>query len=163
MESSPARRFAGGAPHFGGTNRPPTGRKAGLSVVFPTTAPSLGFAMADEPDPPRRTFALKPKEFERVNDLPGTPSDSPAHDVFAMQRQLREREQAAGMDHIEIAPKRRSRRKRDYWVSLAAGWGGLILIGGMTSGPAGIAAGAVLGLFYAGGLTWIMFGILSDY
>lgn len=119
--------------------------------------------MADEPDPPRRNYALKPKEFERVNAPPGTPSDSPAHDVFAMQKQLREREQAAGMDNIEIRAPRKSRRKRDYLISLVAGWGGLMLIGAFTSGPAGLVAGAVLGLFYAGGLTWIMFGILSDY
>lgn len=119
--------------------------------------------MPTESDPPRRNYALKHKDFERVNAPPGTLSDSMAHDVFAMQRDLREREVAAGMDDIEIPPPRKSRRKRDFIVSLILGWGGLILLGYLTSGLAGVGAGLVLGVLYAAGLAWVMFGVLSDY
>lgn len=31
--------------------------------------------MADEPDPPRKLYSLKPKEFERVNDVTPPPVD----------------------------------------------------------------------------------------
>src|ERR1700704_4843988 len=100
----------------------------------------------DEDSPPPRQFKLKPKEFERVNAPPGTEAKSDDHDVFALRRQVREREQAAGMDNVALPPPKKARRVRDFWVCLALGWGGLMGIGAIAAGRAGLYAGAALGL-----------------
>lgn len=39
--------------------------------------------MADDPDPPRKFYNLKPKEFERVNDVAPPPSDRALPDTSA--------------------------------------------------------------------------------
>lgn len=119
--------------------------------------------MSDPPDPPRRQFALKPKEFERVNAPPGATPAPAANDIFALQQDLRTRQHAAGMDALKPHVPRKSRRKTDFLVSLALGWGTFVLVGFLAGGGIGALAGVVLGIFYAGGLAWIMFGILSDY
>jgi len=119
--------------------------------------------VSDSDDPPRREYKLKPKEFERVNAPRGTEAKSDDHDVFAIRRQVREREQAAGMDHITAAPPKKSKRARDFWVSLIFGWGLLMAIGFMTTGLIGLLAGAALGLLYVVGIWWIFYHILDDY
>lgn len=119
--------------------------------------------VSDSDAPPPRQFKLKPKEFERVNAPPGTDAKSDDHDVYAIRRQLREREQAAGLDNVAAPPPKKSRRARDYWVGLALGWGALIAVGGLTSGLVGVLAGAALGVLLAAGLWWIVFHVLDDY
>lgn len=119
--------------------------------------------VSDNDDPPPRQYTLKPKEFERVNAPPGTDAKSDDHDVYAIRRQIREREQAAGLDDVALAPPKKSRRARDFWISLALGWGGLMTIGGLTSGLVGVLAGAALGILFAAGLWWIIFHVLDDY
>lgn len=126
----------------------------------------------DQPDPPRKNYGFKPKEFERVNaprPEAGETHEAPpaANDVFAIQRELREREVAAGMD--ELAPSHRPnwrRRKRDYWLTMT-------LVNG-TAVPLAIWAyrtqNAVLFVYCIAGLvladlalTWIMWVLLDDY
>src|SRR5688500_9204977 len=101
--------------------------------------------MSDEPDPPRKFYQLKPKEFEQVNPpVTGAPADSaptgvqghlqaantrpgsapaPAkpsgalNDVQAILRDNLARANAAGLNDLAPKPKRRSRRNRDYWLT----------------------------------------------
>ena len=46
---------------------------------MPETA-TFSPAMQDEPDPPRKFYGFKPREFERVNSAPPPPSNAPAPD-----------------------------------------------------------------------------------
>lgn len=126
--------------------------------------------MSETPEAPRRNFGFKPKEFERVN-APRHDADAPAeapplaNDVFAIQRDLRAREIAAGMD--ELAPPERpksGRRKRDYWTVLLA-------VNGLAALAALLSRGNVVVLVYAFsgaillsiGATWIMWVLIDDY
>ena len=114
-------------------------------------------------DPPPRQFAFKPKEFDRVNAAPGTQEPSAAHDVYAIRQELREREQAAGLDRVEPKP-RRSRRRREYWTLLLLtnalfalfAWQGRGNPFVLVSAGAGIALASV-------GLTWVMWFVMDDY
>lgn len=126
--------------------------------------------MADAPEPPPRTFTFKPKEFERVN-APRPEADEPreaaplANDVFAMQRDVREREIAAGMDVLKPADRPHSkRRRRDYWVMLIAGNAGFLAVGALVgANPVTIIytfSGIVL---YTVGLTWVMWFVVDRY
>ncbi|MBX3736856.1 MAG: hypothetical protein KF715_09220 [Candidatus Didemnitutus sp.] len=128
--------------------------------------------MPDQPDPPRKNYGFKPKEFERVNaprSEAGEPHDTPppANDVFAIQRELREREIAAGLD--ELAPSHRPnwrRRKRDYWVTmiLLNGVGLPLAIWGYRTQNAVLFVYCLAGLVIADlALTWIMWVLLDDY
>lgn len=125
----------------------------------------------DEPDPPRKNYAFKPKEFERVNtprpEAGVRPETPPANDVFAIQRELREREIAAGLD--ELAPPHRPnwrRRKRDYWLVMGVlnGVGVPLTLWGYRTQNAVLfifcLAGLVLGNI---ALTWIMWVLMDDY
>lgn len=122
-------------------------------------------AVSDADDPPRTHYAFKPKEFERVNDPTHIGQPAPAaNDVYAIRRELREREIAAGMDELKPVPPKKSRRRRDYWLSLALI--NLALIAAVVlSGPNlivaiyGFAGMVVLTL----GLTWTMWFVMDDY
>lgn len=128
--------------------------------------------MPDSPeDAPTRKLTLKPKEFERVNAVPGTLEKSDAHDVFALRQQLRAREQAAGMDAIKEQPVVPKRRKRDFRLAGIGGYFGLMLLGGVIVSFGGglpgfifgLIWGGALGLFYLAGLWWVMFHLMDDY
>jgi hypothetical protein len=194
--------------------------------------------MADEPDPPRKFYQLKPKEFERVNaPRPGdesaappasptsskspesskSPTPSPsgpidvrqlaklasantrllsgnapanrANDVHAMLAGNHARADAAGLNDIAFQPRRRSKRKRDYWIVLIAGNGLIVgayatqivigfqvqciaarmpfeffnLIRWAVSTPAMYAIPSLGILFFSAGLTWLMFHVMNDY
>lgn len=125
--------------------------------------------MPDAPEPPRRTFVLKPREFERLNPPPEELAAAPtplANDIFAMQRDLRAREQTSGRDELAPMPERRSRRRRDYWLMVAL----LNGLGGAAAGTAS-ATGNLIVLTYAlsgmllgtVGLTWVMWVVMDDY
>lgn len=70
--------------------------------------------MATPEEPPRRHYGLKPKEFEAVNLSTERLGDSPAHDVFAIRREVEAAERAAGLHQLKVKPPKRSRRKRDF-------------------------------------------------
>ena len=128
--------------------------------------------MSTQSDPPRKTYALKPKDFERVNaprPEAGDPSEPAplANDVFALQRDLRAREIASGLD--ELAPPARpvsTKRRRDYWL-IMAGVNGVFVplaIYGFRSGNAVLAIYALAGaILLSLGLTWVMWGVMSRY
>ncbi len=125
----------------------------------------------DDTDPPRKNYGFKPKEFERVNAPRPEPGEKPeapaANDVFAIQRELREREIAAGGD--ELAPPARpvrSRRKRDYWL-LTLVFNGVLVpltIWGYRTQNAvlfvyGIAALALVNV----ALAWVLWVLMDNY
>ena len=167
----------------------------------------LATAMPDDPDPPRKFYQLKPKEFERVNaprpgeDAPPPTAADPgpaagvgeapaqridvrdltrqaageapllgvnapvnrANDVHEMLRDNLEHANAAGLNDVAAPAKRRSRRKRDFWLLLFAG-----------NAPFAFfvfKGGSVVTLLYAGsgiilftiGLSWVMWVVMDDY
>lgn len=161
--------------------------------------------MADESDPPRKHYQLKPKQFEVVNERvpssngptspggrdpgpvagdsgridvrnlfkqaatsgpirPAEQSPAPANDVQALLQANAAHEAAAGLHALTPQAPRRSRRKRDYWISLIAAY---TVIGGavMLVGPnlISIAFGAAGMLIVTLGLTWIYWFILDKY
>lgn len=121
--------------------------------------------MAEEPSAPHRKYELKPAVFERLNVPPSDPARPTTPDVFTLQRDLREREIAAGLD--ALAPPRRaqySRRKRDFWLML-------LLIDGPLGTATWFARNDPIALVLAGsglvlttiGLIWVMWFVMSDY
>lgn len=141
--------------------------------------------MHDEPDPPRRHYQFKEREFERVNPRTGEATDSapidindlyrsanaqrpgvtppakppPAdNDVLAMLRENHARAEAAGLNEITPPPKRKSKRLRDYWLLMLLGNG--FLIPAFPMNP--VFAGAGLVLFNIS-VTWIMWVVMDDY
>jgi len=123
-----------------------------------------------EPEPPRKTYGFKPKEFERVNaPRPADAADAApppaANDVFALQRELRAREIAAGLDELKPPARPRwRRRKRDYWTAM-------ILVNALAAAVTLFSRGNVVVLVYAfagaiilsGALTWVVWVLLDDY
>ncbi len=132
-------------------------------------APPCSPAVPDEADPPRKTYAFKPKEFERLNEPRPEGETAPpppaANDVFAIREQIRRREIAAGMD--ELKPVERpaaNRRRRDYWLLLVAG---LALLGGIVAvlglNPMTVVFGFAGSILYTIGLTWVMWFVMGRY
>jgi hypothetical protein len=154
--------------------------------------------MADDADPPRKFFQLKPKEFEAVNAIPrpadpaaptvdskpaaaapsgpidvrelariatktqtllkGNVAANRANEVHAMLKDNLDRANAAGLNDISVRPKRKSKRKRDYFLTLLGG--NLLLAFALTIQPIFAVAGLIL---FNIGLTWIMWVVMDDY
>lgn len=187
--------------------------------------------MPDAPTPPRKFYALKAREFERVNapvasppaganpDAPSgsqPPAAPPApldtrelariaaghapllsanapanrpNDVHALLAGNHASAEAAGLNTVAPAPRRRSKRRRDYGLLLLGG-NGLIftlyatqivlgfqvqclaakmpfeffnLLAWAARTPAFYALPAIGILFYSAALTWVMFHVMEDY
>jgi len=117
-----------------------------------------------DPEPTPKKYELKPREFERLNAEPGAQPPSAAHDVFAIRRDLREREQAAGLDDRVLGPPLSSRRKRDYWLMLVAGnlfFGAVMFLGRHELLVLFGTMAAMLS--YTLALSWVMWQVMSDY
>ncbi len=130
--------------------------------------------MPDDSDPPRKNYALKPKEFERLNaprpdaHSPTPPEPTPAaNDVFAIRRQLREREIASGMDELVPPERPRSRRRRrDYWLLTLLVNGTFIPLAlwGYRTGNITVLVSSIAGAILANvSLWWIMWVLMDDY
>lgn len=163
--------------------------------------------MADDPDPPRKFYDLKPTTFEQVNervpptapapDATGAPDPGPVavdpgpidvramyeqaatpgpalgsaarsatseNDVHVLLRINAARDEAAGLNRIKPKPRRPSRRKRDYWISLLGSngivVGTLFLVGPNLVSALFAFAGVVI---LTCSMTWIFWFILDDY
>ena len=144
----------------------------------------------DAPDPPRKFYQLKQKEFEIVNAPSGaaaadsTPTHVRGHlraannaplkpaatppprenEVHALLRDNLARANAAGLNDLAPPPKRRSRRKRDYFLLLVPVDA---FFAYMAFGPGANAATFAYGLggiaLYTCGLTWVMWFVMDDY
>jgi hypothetical protein len=120
--------------------------------------------MPEPETPPPRKFELKRPTFERLNAPPGTQPASAAHDVYAIRHELREREKASGLDALAPAPPRVSRRKRDYWLLMAAGNAGLLSLLLLGRGNVVVLVFALAGsIIFSLGVTWVMWQIMGDY
>lgn len=166
--------------------------------------------MADENDPPRKFYGLKPRNFERVNPAPEAgsspaaevPSDTipidpgPAaatdapidtrelaraaatnmplltgnaaanrdNEIHALLRENLARANAAGLNDLAPQKRRRSRRWRDYLLSI------LLVNGAIIALVLWLGVNAVTFVFGLGGiaivttgLAWVMFGVMDDY
>ena len=115
-------------------------------------------------DPPRKYYGMKAREFEHLHAPGRTPEKSTEHDIFAMLEQNRTVEKQLGKDEIEIATKKKSRRKSDYWLVLV---GGNLLILGLVA----ITVLNLISLLFGGAgmiiltlsLTWVMWFVMDDY
>ena len=144
----------------------------------------------EPPDPPRKNYGFKDREFRRDNahpsGLPPVPTakdlammsgpEAPAatrakagpkpgdpNDVFTVLQQNRAVEQREGLDAIEIR-KVKSRRKRDFWLMLV---GGNLLIIGMVAITGFNVVSVIFGLagiiILSLSLTWIMWQVMDRY
>lgn len=159
--------------------------------------------MSDEPDPPRKLYGLKPREFEAVNDpRPDAPPVAPPardpgitpapdgpidvrelarqasikggaifaapvnrpNEVHAMLQDNLARADAAGLNELTPQVRRRSRRRRDYWV-LIVGVNGLTASSLLIVGVNLVSVFVVLAAigFFSAAVTWIMWFLLEDY
>ena len=140
-------------------------------------------------DPPRKHYATKPREFERVNlpasavppmptaqelaRLAGAPAPTPRgaggpkagdpNDVYALLQQNRTIEQKHGQ-HEVVIKRTVSRRKRDYWLLVVPS---NLLLAVLTWGGRGNPFILVCGLtgmvLVTLGITWIMWQVMNDY
>jgi hypothetical protein len=90
--------------------------------------------------------------------LKGNAPANRANEVHEILRDNLARADAAGLNDVKPVAPRKSRRKRDYFLSLLAG--NAFFIWGLTLNP--VFAGAGLVLFNVG-LTWVMWVVMDDY
>jgi len=121
--------------------------------------------MSVEPDDlPRKYYSVKPRAFEKLNEPGKAPEKSTGHDVFAMLQQNREVEKQSGKDALVIPPKRKSRRKRDYWL-VTAGFNLLVIamLAAARFNPISLLFGFAGLIIFNLSFTWIMWFLLEDY
>lgn len=148
--------------------------------------------MPEEPDPPRKVYGFKPREFVRdnrptseigpaptVKDLAkiateGSPALTPAaprgpraddpNDVYAILQANRAAEQDSGGDQLKAANAFRYRRKRDYWLMLLPTEAvlGTVAFLGRHNPAICFAALVAMGLIFVI-LTWIMWQVMDRY
>jgi hypothetical protein len=142
----------------------------------------------DEPDPPRKHYGFKEREFARdnapggppaptVKDLAklagvhhdprprsGAPKAGDPNDVYRVLAQNRRAEQQHDLDAIKIRKRARSRRLRDFWVVLVGG--NLAILGGVVvMGPNVVSVMFGFGgvIIFSIGLAWIMWQVMDRY
>jgi predicted phage tail protein len=115
----------------------------------------------DDPPPVKHTFTTA--KFEALNEPTATPTPAPT-DVHQMLRDNLARENAAGMNVVKPVPKRRSRRKRDFWLMLVLGNLAIAatvhLAGGSVMSNLFGLAGIIL---LSVSLAWVMWFVMDDY
>ena len=138
-------------------------------------------------DPPRKTYELKERAFERVNTStkpsppptavvtgarPGQvaasshPGAVDPNDIHSILQHNRAVEQRHGKDVVKFASTgpRRSRRKRDFWLLLV---GGILLVVALVAlgnaNPVSVIFGLAGMVVISLGLTWIMWFVMGDY
>lgn len=87
-----------------------------------------------------------------------------ANEVHALLRLNAHHAEAAGLNQLAPLPRRRSKRRRDYWLSLLGSWALIALSLGVT-GPNlislvyGLSGAVLIGV----GLTWVFWWVMDDY
>jgi hypothetical protein len=120
--------------------------------------------MTDDPDPPRRHYQLKPREFERVNDRPGDQAPGAAPRPIDVRDHLRAADGARAAQPPSPRPRRRSRRTRDYWLALIGVDAALAFAAfGPWANGATRAFGIAGLIVFTLGLTWAMWFVADDY
>lgn len=167
--------------------------------------------MADENDPSRKFYGLKPREFERVNpavgdastpvadagpgalpvypgpaaavdaavtdtrelarigaeNLPLLTGNVPANrddEIQALMRENVARADSAGLNDVASPRRRRSRRWRDYLLSILLVDSAIVaLVLGLGVNPVTFLFGLGGIAIFTTGLAWVMFGVMDDY
>jgi hypothetical protein len=143
----------------------------------------------DVPDPPRKNYDFKEREFKRDNapaagqpPMPtarelammagpaaptakstNTPKAGDPNDVFALLQHNRRLENRLGLDQVEIR-KIKSRRQRDFWLLLLpceALLGTITYLG--RDNPVTFVCGLAGMVMVGVSLTWIMWQIMDRY
>jgi hypothetical protein len=142
-------------------------------------------AEPSSPETPRRAFRFKPREFVADNPPVSTPSAGPTdvrqhflaaipassppsvpkavleNDVHALLRDNLAAADAAGLNDVKPVARRRSRRLRDYWVTLLGVDGFLLALWAPGVFPEiFLLSGLVL---FSVGFTWVMWCVVDDY
>jgi hypothetical protein len=143
----------------------------------------------DEPDPPRKVYGFREREFKRDNapaaggetvpsaqdlaKLAGFHHDPAArksvakagdpNDVHVVLQQNRKSEQQHNLDAIEIK-ETRSRRKREFWLLLVGG--NLFILGGVWLSGINVLTvifGLAALIIFSLGLSWVMWQVMDRY
>ena len=145
--------------------------------------------MPDAPDPPRKVYGFKEREFKRDNapssKTPPAPTaqelaklaghhhdprprgaqakaDDP-NDVLRVLNQNRRSEQEHNLDAIEIK-ETKSRRKREFWLLLVGG--NLFILGAVWLSGVNVIT-VIFGLagliVFSLGLSWVMWQVMDRY
>lgn len=145
--------------------------------------------MPDEPDPPRKVYGFKERDFKRDNapssETPPAPTaqdlaklagfhhDPSArkggakagdpNDVHVVLQQNRKSEQQHNFDAIEIK-EIKSRRKREFWLLLVGG--NLFILGAVFFSGINVLT-VIFGLagliIFSLGLSWVMWQVMDRY
>jgi hypothetical protein len=124
---------------------------------------STAAPLPSDDDPPPIKHTLTTARFEAINAPSTAPAPAPT-DVYQVLRDNLARENAAEMNAVKPVPKRRSRRKRDFWLMLVLG---NLTIAATVYFTRGNTIAVLIGL--AGvlclsvALTWVMWFVLDDY
>ncbi len=146
--------------------------------------------MPDEPDPPRKNYGFKDRDFQRDNatssDVPPMPTakelaimagpvaehgraaagkrkaDDP-NDVYAVLEKNRAVERKLGLNEVEIR-EIKSRRKKDYWFLIIGG--NLAIVGAVALSGFNLIS-VIFGMsgliVFSLGATWIMWQVMDKY
>jgi hypothetical protein len=142
-------------------------------------------ADASSPEPPHRELRFKPREFVPDNPPVSTPSTAPTdvrehllaanpapraplpspavreNDVHRLLRDNLAAADAAGLNDVKPVARRRSRRLRDYWLTLIGVDGFLLMLWWSGVFPEiYLFSGIVL---FSAGFTWVMWFVVDDY
>jgi len=149
-----------------------------------------GGVLYDEPDPPRKNYGFKDRDFQRDNAassaVPPLPTakelaimagpvaqhgraaagkrkaDDP-NDVYAALEKNRAVEKKLGLNEVEIR-ELKSRRKRDYWLLLITSQCALGAVAYVGRANPFFFVGAIAAMgFTAAALTWIMWQVMNKY
>ena len=148
--------------------------------------------MSDDADPPRKACELKAGPFKTLNAPADQPQAVPAisvqdhlryaqsnpraaspsgplpkvpeNEIHAILRGNVARSKSAGLEELEPLPKRRSRRKLDFFITLVAG-NLVILACAMASGFNSAVMTCALGgvALFTVAITWVMWFVMDDY
>jgi hypothetical protein len=115
----------------------------------------------DDPEIPTRKFNLKPKSFEQVNGPSAEPSEQPT-DVYAILEQNKRHAQRVELP-VDLTP-RRSRRRRDYWLTMLVGNAVIVLtVAALPRNPMVLACGFSGLVLFSLGVTWVMWVVMDNY
>ena len=131
-------------------------------VADPSAAPDPGPSGAT----PTERIDVRDLNRQAIGTAPLLGVNAPvnrANEVHAMLQGNLDAADAAGLNEVPFQPKRRSRRKRDYWL--------LLITGNAIFGFFALKGGSVVTLVYSGagiifftlGLTWVMWFVMDDY
>lgn len=117
--------------------------------------------MSEEAEPQRPKLKLGVARFEAVN----TASDQKQADAANLKTTLETLSTKVRESEAPVSiEKRRSKRKRDYWVWLIGG--NLMILGLLVVLPGNVAVWAFTGaglVIFNLGFTWIMWQVMDDY